>query len=139
MTFSEKTKDLLLDIKEYSNGKIKNDFELSVLFEAGYFANKTVFGELIFKAKFLNGILKILSDNPAQDVTEKLMPEFAKNLEELTGLIKDILVAADESANKIFFEKYFDVKPDIISELALLIMDLSACKDYFNDIKYKPD
>ncbi|MCI0473280.1 MAG: hypothetical protein L0Y76_06840 [Ignavibacteria bacterium] len=140
MSFSEKTIDLLLGIKEYSNGKIKNDFELSVLLEAGYFTNKKpLFEELIFKAKFLNGALKILAENPAQDGMDKLLQEFAKNLEELTELLKNILGEADEPANDIFFRKYFEVKPDVINELALLIMDLSACKDYFNDMNHKPD
>jgi hypothetical protein len=137
MSFTEKTIDLILDIKEFSNGKIKNDFELSVLLEAGYFTDKKpIFDELIFKAKFLNGLLNIFSENPGQEQMEKLIPEFAKNLEELTVLMKSILISSDEITNKYFREKYFDVNPKIINELALLIMDLSACKDYFNDRKY---
>jgi len=137
MSFTEKTIDLILDIKEFSNGKIKNDFELSVLLEAGYFTDKKpIFDELIFKAKFLNGLLNIFSENPGQEQMEKLIPEFAKNLEELTVLMKSILISSDEITNKYFREKYFNVNPKIINELALLIMDLSACKDYFNDRKY---
>jgi hypothetical protein len=140
MSFSEKTINLILDIKEYSDGKIKNDFELSVLLESGYFTDKRpLFEELIFKAKFLNGVLNIFSGNPGQDKMDKLMPEFAKNLEDLTGLMKKIVGTSGEGINKIFQEKYFVVKPDVINELTLLIMDLSACKDYFNDRKYTKD
>jgi|WetSurSiteA1Bulk_404760.scaffolds.fasta_scaffold03281_2 hypothetical protein len=140
MSFSDETINLILDIKEYSNGKIKNDFELSVLFESGYFTDKRpLFEELIFKAKFLNGMLNILSGNPGQDQMEKLMPEFAKNLEDLTNLMKEIVGTSGEGINKIFREKYFVIKPEVIKELTFLVMDLAACKDYFNERRYTKD
>jgi|WetSurSiteA1Bulk_404760.scaffolds.fasta_scaffold110342_2 hypothetical protein len=137
MNFSEKTTDLILDIKDYSNGKIKNDFELSVLLESGYFTDKkTLFEELIFKAKFLYGMLNILSGNPDREYFEKLMPEFAGNLTEFTGLIKNIIVECDDTVLKMFSEKYFDINPEVMPRLTILITDLTACKDYFNDMKY---
>jgi hypothetical protein len=140
MSISEKTTDLILDIIEYSNGKIRNDFELSVLLESGYFTDKKpLFEELIFKAKFLYGMLNIFSGNPEREYFEKLMPEFAGKLTEFTGLIKNIIKECDDTVIKIFSDKYFVLNPEVMPRLAILITDLTACKDYFNDMKYNQD
>lgn len=137
MSFSGKTIDLILEIKDFSNGKVKNDFDLSVLLETGYFTDKKpVFEELIFKAKFLYGMLNIFSGNPYQEHFEKILPEFGKNLEEFTGILRKITEDGNDYITKPFREKYLNISPEVLPELAILISDLSICKDYFNEMKY---
>jgi hypothetical protein len=137
MSFSGKTTDLILQIKDFSDGKIKNDFDLSVLLEAGYFTDKKpLFEDLIFKAKFLYGMMNIFSGNPSREHFEKLIPEFGKNLEDFIGLLKNITGDGNDTITKAFSEKYFTISPDVMQELANLISDLSLCKDYINEMKY---
>lgn len=133
MTFSENTLNLLLDIKEFAGGKIKNDYDLTILLDSSFRGDgEKDFHKLIFKAKFINGLFGILTDDSNQDKIDKLMPEFTKNLEEFLELLLKILEYANTDSRKYFLKKYFELNQGIINELINLIIDLSTCKDFFN-------
>lgn len=137
MRFSEKTIDLILDIKEFSGGKLKNEFELSALIEyTKTKPNKISFESIIFKAKFLKGLSKIIAVNPdSKEDTDKLLSEYTEELKKLTLLIRDSLTDTDSVILGMFKNKFFELTQECFLNLNLLIEDLSVCKDFFNDLK----
>ena len=138
MRFSEETIDLILDIKEYSGGKLRNEFELSALIEFTINnKNKKTFDDIIFNAKFLKGISNVMAGNiESEESREKLLAEYTEELKGLTELIKDTLSQLDPVITGSFIQKFFELTPECFMNLNLLVEDLSVCKDYFNDKKF---
>ncbi|MFA5011002.1 MAG: hypothetical protein WC644_03515 [Ignavibacteria bacterium] len=137
MKFSETTIDLILDIKEYSGGILKNEFELSALIEQTFSKHgDKSFHDIIFKAKFLKGLSKVMSVSIEQKENyDRLISEYSSELKNLTELILNGLNNSNPIIINSFKSKFFDLTPDCLLNLNLLIEDLSVCKDYFNDIK----
>lgn len=137
MRFSENTIDLILDIKEYSGGKLKNEFELSALIEYTHSKpNPVSFENIIFKAKFLKGLSKVIAVNTdSKENSEKLLAEYSDELKNLVSMIQNSLQNSDEVIINSFKNKFFELTPECFLNLNLLIDDLSVCKDYFNDLK----
>ena len=138
MRFSEETIDLILDIKEYSGGKIRNEFELSALIEFTVNKqNKKAFDDIVFKAKFLKGLSKVMAGNiESKESREKLLAEYTEELKKLTELIKNTLSNPEPIVINTFSQKFFELTPECFMNLNLLIEDLSVCKDFFNDKKF---
>jgi hypothetical protein len=138
MRFSEETIDLILDIKEFSGGKLKNEFELSALIEYTIFRkNIKAFEEIIFKAKFLKGLNKVMAGNiENQENKDKLLSEYTAELTSLTELINEALSDSDPVIKDSFANKYFELTPECFLNLNFLLEDLSVCKDFFNDKKF---
>lgn len=138
MRFSEETIDLILDIKEYSGGKLKNEFELSALIEFTINRqNNKSFEDIIFRAKFLKGLSKVMAGyNESEEKREKLLEEYTTELKSLTELINTALSGTDQIIKDSFVQKYFELTPECFMNLNLLLEDLSVCKDYFNDRKF---
>ena len=138
MRFSEETIDLILDIKEYSGGKIRNEFELSALIEFTVNKqNKKAFDDIVFKAKFLKGLSKVMAGNiESKENREKLLAEYTEELKKLTELIKGTLSNPEPIVINTFNQKFFELTPECFMNLNLLIEDLSVCKDFFNDKKF---
>jgi hypothetical protein len=138
MRFSEETIDLILDIKEYSGGKIRNEFELSALMEFTVNKqNKKAFDDIVFKAKFLKGLSKVMAGNiESKESRKKLLAEYTEELKNLTELIKDTLSSPEPIVMNTFNQKFFELTPECFMNLNLLIEDLSVCKDFFNDKKF---
>lgn len=138
MRFTEETIDLILDIKEYSGGKLKNEFELSALIEFTINRNnKKTFEDIIFGAKFLKGLSKIMAGYTESDEKrEKLIEEYTAELKSLTELMNTALSNTDQVIKDSFINKYFGLTPECFMNLNLLLEDLSVCKDYFNDRKF---
>ena len=138
MRFSEETIDLILDIKEFSGGKLKNEFELSALIEFTISRqNEKTFGDIIFKAKFLKGMSKVMSGNiESEDSRKKLLAEYAEELRKLTDLINETLSNSEPVIIDSFGKKFFELTPECYMNLNLLVEDLSVCKDFFNDKKF---
>lgn len=137
MKFSETTIDLILDIKEYSGGKLKNEFEISALIEFTHNKNTdATFTDIIFKAKFLKGLSKVMKlSYESEENSKKFMTEYTNELKELIDLIKIGLQKSDPILINLFIQKYFELSQESYINMNSLIEDLSVCKDYFNDIK----
>ncbi len=137
MKFSDDTIDLILEIKEFSGGKLKNEFELSALIEQTYSKHSDVsFHDIIFKAKFLKGLSRVMAVSfDSKDNADKYISEYSSELKNLTELILDVLNNSNPIILNTFKSKFFDLTPDCLLNLNMLIEDLSVCKDYFNDIK----
>ena len=137
MRFSEETIDLILDIKEFSGGMLKNEFELSALIEFTHTNKADVsFKDIIFKAKFLKGLAKVMAISvESEENSGKFMSEYTTELKNLTELIQKGLQISDPIILNSFKNKYFELTPESFINMNFLIEDLSVCKDYFNDKK----
>lgn len=130
--------DLLNKINNYSKNKIVNIDDLKFIIDI---TSEEEFNKIIFTAKFLKGMLNILMGNMAsKDEKMKLMPEYTKNISELTENLKS--VASKQPTEKYytlkyFQDKYFDLNQLAMQNLTTLITDLAYCKEYFNDLREK--
>ncbi|TRZ51273.1 hypothetical protein D4R99_04595 [bacterium] len=134
MKFSEETTEKILDIKEFSNGKLGSEFELSALIESASKSGKQIyFDKLIFTAKFLKGLKSVMAKNVNDKVlTGKYVKEFSDNLEVFKDCVKIITSDAEDIIKDMFRKKYLEVTQESMNNAVLLIDDLALCKDYYN-------
>jgi hypothetical protein len=135
MIISEKTRDLLFEIREYSENTLSDFNDVSVLIENIFYSeDKQKFLDLIFKAKFLSGMLTIFADDTKEQSTkEKISDEFQV---QLTGFINEFKSSTENFSqqDKDFFErKYFQLTPDSLGNNIRLLKDLTIVKNFFLD------
>lgn len=135
MIISEKTRDLIFEIREYSENTLSDFNDVSVLLENVFYSeDRQKFLDLIFKAKFLNGMLTIFADDSKEQSTkEKISDEFQV---QLSGYIDEFKTLTENfnSQDKDFFErKYFQLTPDSLGNNIKLLKDLTICKNFFLD------
>lgn len=136
MIISGKTRDLIFNIREYSDNSLSDFNDISILLENVFFSQqRNKFLELIFKAKFLNGMLTIFADDRIeQGNKEKVSDEFRGQLSSFIDEFKEITNLFAEQQNKDFFErKYFQLTSDALGNNIRLIKDLTICKNFFLD------
>ncbi len=135
MIISEQTRDLIFEIREYSENTLSDFNDVSILLENIFFTDdKQKFLDLIFKAKFLSGMLGIFANDAIeQSNKEKISEEFQVQLNDFINDFKG-LTGKFESNEKNFFEKkYFQLTPDSLGNNIKLVKDLSICKNFFLD------
>lgn len=135
MIISEKTRDLLFEIREYSENTLSDFNDVSVLIENIFYSkDKQKFLDLIFKAKFLNGMLTIFADDSKEQSTkEKISDEFQI---QLSGFINEFKILTENFSleDKDFFDrKYFQLTSDSLGNNIRLLKDLTICKNFFLD------
>ncbi len=146
MKISRNTEDVISDIKKFSRGKLKNERDVSILIEASTAAeNKELFEDLLFTAKYLNGLGKIIQSNRLASLKagteaaridetahEKIRNEFEQNLTKLNKQITDLIsnLPADDITS--FENKYLSLNRTSLVNLTTLIYDLSWVKTYSN-------
>jgi len=148
MQISRTTSDLILELKEFSSGKLRSTQDISFLIEASAVSKQEkLFEDTLFTAKYLNGLGKILRDHmtsslpqngtPAPDridenAIDKIRNEFREHMKkfllQLTTLIKDI----EDNDRKKFEEKYLSMDQQSMVNLTTLIYDLSWLKKFRN-------
>lgn len=135
MIISEKTRDLLFEIREYSGNSLSDFNDISILLESAFYSgNKEKFLDIIFKAKFLSGMLGIFANESVeQSSKEKISDEFK---EQLIGFIDEFKALSEKlnAQTREFFEKkYFQLTPVSLENNVRFIKDLTICKNFFLD------
>lgn len=150
MKLSENTANLVLEIKEFSSNKLKNEADVSLLIECSIPETKQkLFEDMIFTAKYLNGLGKILHSNMGgilqtggieedkinENAEEKIRDEFRQNMLRFTSQLSEIIneVTGDDREN--FSGKYLAMNSTSLINLTNLIYDLSWVKKYMNSRK----
>jgi len=129
-------KKLIDDISDHSKSTIKNYYEITVIIDTSISqAKQEEFKELIFTAKYVNGLKKVLADRTINNdkYMEKMFEEFNKNMQKVIDLIRKIVECTAEIEKKYFNEKYFLMNHESLVNTMGLIEDLSLCKEYFNN------
>jgi len=147
LKLSENTANIILEIKEYSGNKLKNEADVSLLLECTESEEKQkLFDDMIFTAKYLNGLGKILHSNMAgtrqtngnedskmdENAEEKIMNEFRQNMLKFTSQLSDISAGITGDDKRAFSEKYLSMNSSSLVNLTNLIYDLSWVKKYMN-------
>ena len=112
MKISDNTVKLLDRIGEQSRKPLKNIYEVSFLLESAInFSKATEFKDLIFTAKYINGLKNVLSNRivNGDDIMEKLFDEFNKNIQKFIELLKKMVITSDEKSEDFFRVKYFNL------------------------------
>jgi len=136
MIISDKTRELIFELREYSNNTLSDFNDISILLENVFFSpERNKFLDLIFKAKFLSGMLTIFAnDRIEQSNKEKVSDEFRGQLTGFIDEFKEVTNLFSEQQDKDFFEKkYFQLTPDALGNNIKLIKDLTICKNFFLD------
>jgi len=136
MKISEGTGALVEKINEHSRKPLKNAYEVSALLESAYNLSKAAeFKDLIFTAKYINGLKNVLSNRiiNGDDIMEKIFDEFNKNIQKFIELLKRMVIPSDKKTEEFFNVKYFKLDQESIVNSMELIEDLTSCKEYFNN------
>ncbi|MEO8209139.1 MAG: hypothetical protein ABI840_01150 [bacterium] len=136
MNFNDEVKDLVFNINDYSERHIKNIFEVSVLIDSALsLGKKQDFKDLIFSAKYVNGLKNVLSNRSinGDKYIEKIFDEFNKSLQKFFELLKSVVSVSGESNVIHFNKKYFQMNQENVFNGMELVEDLSLCKEYFNN------
>lgn len=135
MKISESSKKLIEKINDHSSRPLKNIYELTFLLESALKKEKLdEFKDLIFTAKYVNGLKNVLSDRiiTGDEFMEKIFDEFNKNLRKFINILRSISVPSDSNTEKFFEDKYFRLDQDSVVNSMELIEDLTLCKEFFN-------
>jgi hypothetical protein len=150
LKLSDNTVNLILEIKEYSGNKLKNEADVSLLIECSNPEDKQkIFDDMIFTAKYLNGLGKILHSNMAgirqtngseedkidENAGEKIKNEFRQNMLKFTSQLSEISAGITGDEKRAFNEKYLSMNSTSLVNLTNLIYDLSWVKKYMNSKK----
>lgn len=139
MIISEQTRDLIFEIREYSENTLSDFNDVSVLIENLFYSdvtsnNRQKFLNLIFKAKFLAGMLGIFAnDTIEQSNKEKISEEFQSQLSSFIEDFKALTEKFPQQDKDFFDKKYFQLTPDCLGNNVKLLKDLTICKNFFLD------
>lgn len=133
MKISKDTEKLIEEISDFAERPLRNRFEVSVLIETSLREPK-IFKDLIFKAKYINGLKKVLSGRSINKdgYMEKIFAEFNKSLEKFLSTLKEVVLASGDSNIKFFEEKYFRLTQESMANVMTLVDDLAIVKEFFN-------
>lgn len=143
MKISESTNDFIFELNEFSKNKVKNIYEVSCLIElsAGE-ENSRNFKDIIFTAKYLNGLGKVLHQsitspsgedkNVKLNSADKVREEYKNNITHFTDQLNLYLQNADADFKKEFENKFLSLNRTSLVNLTTLIYDLSWVKMFYN-------
>lgn len=137
--FSSSTTDLIFDVQDFTNRKVRHITPVSILIENTYSAgDKDCFNDLIFKAKYLKGLKNVsIKDISAQNIdvktaNEKIVSEITREINNLTTLIKNIISNIPKELQDDFESNFFRMDNNSLLKYYELIEDLSMFKEFFN-------
>jgi hypothetical protein len=139
---SNTTLDFIQGLKQFSSGKLKRPEAVSFLYEVAVITKQEkLFEDIIFTAKYVNGLGKIIHGNVSatsatkpidESALDKIKTEFKDNLQKLTTQIKSLLKTTNDSDKTEFEKKYLSLTQESLVNLTNLIYDLSWVKKYWN-------
>ena len=150
MSIPQNIPELIRELTTFSHNKLKNQDDISILLEISHSDNKKqLLNDLIFTAKYLNGLGKILHTGPQklsdlakgkdakssiqQDSLVKVKKEYQTNLEKFIKLLTEMVEHKNEDKYEPFKQKYFKLTQESMVNLTTLIYDLCWLKKYTNE------
>jgi hypothetical protein len=139
---SNTTLDFINDLKQFSSGKLKQPDDIAFLYEISTITKQEkLFGDIIFTAKYINGLGKIIHGNVSttgatkpidESALDKIKTEFKDNLQKLTSQLNILLENADPDDRSDFVNKYLSPTHESLVNIINLIYDLSWVKKWWN-------
>ena len=152
MDTSENTRKVLSELIEFTGNKIKNHDELALLIEISLIKdNISLFNDITFNAKYLNGLGKILhtgltnikvnksspelNDALQHDSINKVRNEYKIHLEKFINQLNEFIKPLQGIDEKEFRKKFLSSTQLSMVNLTNLIYDLSWLKKFSNRSK----
>lgn len=138
MKIAEHTEKLIDEVNNFSESQILNKYEVSVITEASLFsAKEKLFNDIIFQAKYIKGLLHIVSSQAVNkdEYMEKIFGEFNKAVERFMKLLEECMDGMSEKVREHFRKRFFDLTHEGMAELLKLAADLALIKEYYNSRK----
>ncbi len=134
--FSDETNNLTLEISDFSKGKIKNIFELSLFIDISEKNNrKSEFQDILFDSKYLYGLAAVLSDvRNSELINDNLKSEFSSTLLSLKNKITVYIEGLE--GEKEFTDKFLGMSQDCLNNFLSLVADFALAKEYYNSKKF---
>jgi hypothetical protein len=126
-------------VSDFSEARLKRKEDLDKLFSVITSSNKNLFDTLLFKSKYIKGLMRIFKESSKNaDFKRDLIKEdLSDNIRQAKELLKNITRSADEDIKLYFESNYYVTTPDALVRLDELMSDLEWTKMYLNDIKHK--
>lgn len=97
------------------------------------------FNELIFTAKYLRGLLRIVNKAPGIPEVESIdhiKSDISENMKKVLDHLRNILSGAEANAINFFEKNYLSLNERNFINLNLLLADLESLKKYLNHLKH---
>ena len=134
-----KTEKICNCVEDISRGKLNGKEDLFRIIELALSSEKMpLLEELSFQAKYTQGLVSIIrknNDKIDEEYFNKVESEFIESIEKVKKQIEEIMLDASDFLKTIFYEKYFQMTQQGISNLNDLCSDLYFLKLYFNDVR----
>lgn len=136
---NENSTSLTEAVDHFSEARLKRREDLDKLFSVVTSSNKNLFDTLLFKAKYIKGLMRIFKESSknADFKRDLLKEDLSDNIRQAKELLKNITRSAEEDIKVYFESNYYVSTPDAFVKLDELISDLEWTKMYLNDIKHK--
>jgi hypothetical protein len=149
ISYSQAAAQFVEDVEKFSNSKLNKKIELIRLYEEALCSNKIKeFEDLAFTAKYLRGLLRVLSvaakprldgkeDQNISEVgsMEKIKADFSSNMKKASDTMSNILLSSESSVKKYFNENFIEMSQDSLINMNELLHDLEWVKMYLNNLK----
>jgi hypothetical protein len=124
------------EVEKFSQTNLNKKAELLRIYEETLkYEKENIFEDLIFTAKYLRGLMRILQDGPQNsqvDSLEKIKKDFSSNIKKIIEQLREIISNSEESLKKHFEENYFEMSQQGLTNLNELLSDLEWTKMYLN-------
>ena len=133
------SRDLLKRVDEFSNFKLQRRDDLQIIFTEGIKEeNNKLFEDLVFTAKYVQGLMKVLKmgqENSEVKSLEHVKDDLTKNMEKVIEQIREIISGSSQSDRDYIERNFLQMKAEAFKNLNELLADLDWTKKYLNDLK----
>jgi hypothetical protein len=127
------------EVEKFSRSKLKRKAELLRIYEEALKNNnETLFEDLVFTAKYILGLLRIVNSgiiNSEINNIEQIKKDFSDNMNKAVIKIQEIISGAEENLKLHFQQTYFDLTQQGFLNINELLSDLEWTKLYMNEKK----
>jgi hypothetical protein len=116
----------------------KDDVQLLITIVVKFKREKQ-FNELIFTAKYLKGLLRIVNKAPGIPEVESIdhiKSDISENMKKVVEQLRNLISGTEANAINLFEKNYLSLDQKNFSNLNLLLDDLESLKKYLNHLKH---
>ena len=138
-SYFKDSRELLKKVDEFSNFKLQRRDDLQIIFTEGVKEeNNKLFEDLVFTAKYVQGLMKVMKmgqENSEVKSLEHVKADLTKNMEKVVEQIRQIVAGSSQSDRDYIEKNFLQMTADAFKNLNELLSDLDWTKRYLNDFK----
>lgn len=137
--YSKDSRELIKKVDEFSNFQLQRRDDLQIIFTEGVKEkNNKLFEDLVFTAKYVQGLMKVMKmgqENSEVKSLEHVKADLTKNMEKIVEQIREIVSGSSQSDRDYIEKNFLQMTADAFKNLNDLLADLDWTKKYLNDLK----